>query len=81
MRGLTAWERFILQRLASDPPDFVRDVADEPAEYWHARASLYEAGRLCWIAHPDGSPRNITDISAAGREALRLDAIVNLTLV
>jgi hypothetical protein len=81
MRGLTAWERYILQRLASDPPDYVRDVSNEPREYWNARASLFEAGRLRAIAHPHGELRNITDISAAGREALRLDAIVNMTLV
>lgn len=81
MRGLTAWERHILQRLASDPPDFIRDVTDEPREYWAARASLYEAGRLMWSPHPNGEARNVTDISPKGREALRLDAIVNLTLV
>lgn len=80
MRGLTAWERYILQRLANDPPDYVRDVSDEPHEYWAARASLLEAGRLHHISHPS-EMRNVIDISAMGREALRCDAIVNMTLV
>jgi hypothetical protein len=81
MRGLTADERFILNRLAGDAPGYVRDVSDEPMELHEARNMLLKDGRCMRvpIIREDGSQGYVTDISPRGREALRCDALANMT--
>lgn len=80
MRGLTAWEKHILLRMANDPPDFIRKVNDEPMEYWAARYQLLKDGRLQNrnTHRADGTPTVVADITPKGREALRLDAIISM---
>lgn len=70
-------EFFILHRLAGDAPDYIRDVSQEPPEYWAARKQLYKDGRLMQrgVTRPDGKVVDMTDISAMGRQALRLHLI------
>jgi hypothetical protein len=70
-------EFFVLQRLAGDPPDFIRDVSGEPPEYWVARKQLYKDGRIMHrkITSSDGTVGGFADISPMGRQALRLHLI------
>lgn len=69
--------------MANDAPGYIRSVKDEPLEYWQARAQLLKDGRLQnHHAHrADGTPTIVADITAKGREALRLEAAVSMALV